>query len=153
MAPYLAPYADMEMPVVGDVVNQIEVDDASRSKNGVPDGKHILASPGLPTNGSVSPTHDYDIPMHDELAFTPRKLKVITVGAGFSGLMVAHKFQHRFPEMQNIIDHKIFESRNDLGGTWLVNTYPGVQCDVPSHIYVCPDFSVNDLHAVVFAGY
>jgi len=145
MAPYLAPCSDAEVPVVGDVVNQTEADDASCSKKGVPNGKHIMASPGPQTNGSVSSTQDYDILMHDQLAFTPRKLKVITVGAGFSGLMVAHKFQHRFPEMQNIIDHKIFESRNDLGGTWLVNTYPGVQCDVPSHIYVCSDFPVNYL--------
>ena len=79
---------------------------------------------------------DYAIQMSNQLAFTPRKLRVITVGAGFSGLMVAHKFQHAYPELQDVIEHKIFESRSDLGGTWLVNTYPGVQCDVPSHIYV-----------------
>ena len=61
---------------------------------------------------------------------------MVTIGAGFSGLMMAHKFQHRFPEMQEFIEHTIFEKHNNLGGTWLVNTYPGVQCDVPSHIYV-----------------
>ncbi len=76
--------------------------------------------------------------MHDQLAFTPRKIRVITVGAGFSGLIMAHKFQHQFPELQDFIEHKIFEARGDIGGTWLVNTYPGVQCDVPSHIYVSP---------------
>ncbi|KEF55111.1 uncharacterized protein A1O9_08764 [Exophiala aquamarina CBS 119918] len=76
--------------------------------------------------------------MNDELAFTARRLRVITVGAGFSGLLMAHKFQHRFPEMDKIVDHTIFEKRGDFGGTWLVNTYPGVQCDVPSHIYAFP---------------
>ena len=92
----------------------------------------------------------YQIPMSDDLAFTPRRLRVITVGAGFSGLMMAHKFQHRFPEMEGIVEHTIFEKRADLGGTWLVNTYPGVQCDVPSHIYVShsdsngPDGSLSD---------
>lgn len=59
---------------------------------------------------------------------------------------MAHKFQHRFPEMQNNIDHKIFESRSDLGGTWLVNRYPGVQCDVPSHIYVRHLHPLPDTH-------
>lgn len=69
-------------------------------------------------------------------AYTPRRLRVITIGAGFSGLTLAHKFQHQHPELQGIVDHTIYESRNELGGTWLVNTYPGVVCDVPSHIYV-----------------
>jgi hypothetical protein len=71
-----------------------------------------------------------------EYALKPRKLRIITIGAGFSGLLIAHKFQHRFPELQEFVHHTIFESRSDIGGTWLVNTYPGVQCDVPSHIYV-----------------
>lgn len=78
----------------------------------------------------------YAIPMNPDFAYKPRKLRVITIGAGFSGLIIAHKFQHRFPELQEIIDHKIFEARKDIGGTWLVNTYPGVQCDVPAHLYV-----------------
>lgn len=69
-------------------------------------------------------------------AYTPRKIRVITIGAGFSGLLMAHKFQHRFPEMRKIVEHKIFEMRSDVGGTWLANHYPGVQCDVPAHIYV-----------------
>lgn len=94
------------------------------------------------TNGVSAKTENdldkYAIPLNPEFAFTPRKLKVITIGAGFSGLLIAHKFQHRFPELQDLIEHKIFEARSDVGGTWLVNTYPGVQCDVPSHIYVSP---------------
>ncbi|KAK0777419.1 hypothetical protein LTR75_015961 [Friedmanniomyces endolithicus] len=76
--------------------------------------------------------------LKNQFAFTPRKLRVITIGAGFSGLLMAHKFQHRFPDMQIYVEHTIFEGRKELGGTWLVNTYPGVQCDVPSHIYAFP---------------
>lgn len=71
-----------------------------------------------------------------DYAYTARKIKVITIGAGFSGLLMAHKLQHRFPEMRDIVEHKIFEALHDVGGTWLLNTYPGVQCDVPAHIYV-----------------
>lgn len=72
----------------------------------------------------------HSIPLNPAFAYTPRKLKIVTIGAGFSGLLIAHKFQHRFPELQDIVEHKLFEARSDVGGTWLVNTYPGVQCDV-----------------------
>lgn len=74
--------------------------------------------------------------LNPSFAYAPRKLKVFTIGAGFSGLLMAHKFQHRFPEMDDIVDHTIFEAHSEVGGTWLVNNYPGVQCDVPAHIYV-----------------
>lgn len=109
--------------------------------------KHLLnGHVGLPTaltNGTTFkppyPTDrsKYSIPMDGKLAFTARKLRIITVGTGFSGLLMAHKFQHRFPEINKVVEYTIFEKREDFGGTWLVNTYPGVQCDVPSHIYVC----------------
>lgn len=100
----------------------------------------ILSHP-KPVNGNLGnqTKHDFRyhaIPLNTDFAYTPRKIRVVTIGAGFSGLLIAHKFQHRFPELQDIVEHKIFEARKDVGGTWLVNTYPGVQCDVPSHIYV-----------------
>jgi hypothetical protein len=77
-------------------------------------------------------------PLQSSAAHTPqRKLKIVTVGAGFSGLIFAHKLQHERPEFQQLVSHKIFELRDDIGGTWLVNRYPGVQCDVPAHVYVC----------------
>lgn len=76
-------------------------------------------------------------PLHRPSAYSPqRKLKIVTIGAGFSGLIFAHKLQHERPEFQQLTSHKIFESRSDIGGTWLVNRYPGVQCDVPAHVYV-----------------
>lgn len=107
----------------------------------IPNGNHGEAINGFATNGAshvngTSTDSSVNIPLNNQYAFTPRKLKVVTIGAGFSGLMMAHKFQHRFSEMQDFIEHTIFERHNNLGGTWLVNTYPGVQCDVPSHIYV-----------------
>lgn len=91
---------------------------------------------GLKTAASNGETRDA-FTLHDKYAYTPKKLKVFTIGAGFSGLLMAHKFQHRFPEMQEMVDHTIFEAHSEVGGTWLVNDYPGVQCDVPAHIYVC----------------
>lgn len=76
------------------------------------------------------------IPVASHAAYHKRKLRVATIGAGFSGLIFAHKIQHEQPELQEFIEHVIFEANDDIGGTWKVNTYPGVQCDVPAHIYV-----------------
>lgn len=97
-------------------------------------------SNGHQENGTAhaNGVNPFNIPLNPDYAFTPRKLRVVTIGAGFSGLMIAHKFQHRFPEMQEYVEHVIFERNHDIGGTWLANTYPGVQCDVPSHIYAFP---------------
>ena len=123
------PYSDGEIPAINGVIGKPS---QHQPKVNLPNGHHVATTPKHEVYGAP----DYAIPMHDQLAFTPRKLRLITVGAGYSGLMMAHKFQHRFPELRDIIEHKIFEARGDVGGTWLVNTYPGVQCDVPSHIYV-----------------
>ena len=97
--------------------------------NGNENGIHIDLNHGF--TDSESPPHPRSVPLNPQYGYTPRKLRVITIGAGFSGLLMAHKIQHRFPELQEYLTHKIFEMRNDVGGTWLVNTYPGVQCDVP----------------------
>lgn len=97
---------------------------------------HVNGTSKTYTNGTS--TADSFIPLNRQYAYTPRRLKVFTIGAGFSGLLMAHKFQHRFPDLKDTIDHTIFEMRSDLGGTWLVNHYPGVQCDVPAHIYAFP---------------
>ena len=64
-------------------------------------------------------------------------MRIVTIGAGFSGLILAHKIQHEHVnDMQYLVDHVIYEAKDVVGGTWVNNTYPGVQCDVPSVIYV-----------------
>lgn len=98
----------------------------------------FLRSQLEPTEMAATGERRYEIPLRKEPAFTPhRKLKIVTVGCGFSALIFTHKLQHQHPELQELVTHKILEQRDDIGGTWLVNTYPGVQCDVPAHIYVC----------------
>ncbi|KAK1142952.1 hypothetical protein N8T08_007193 [Aspergillus melleus] len=99
-------------------------------------GTEVLNGHSFTINASQE--DPFTIPMSTDYAYTPRKLRVVTIGAGFSGLLMAHKIQHRFPELQEYVEHTIFEARNDVGGTWLINTYPGVQCDVPAHIYAFP---------------
>jgi hypothetical protein len=129
---------DGEVPGIQNIVQQPLNGTTTLHKNGAP----IVRHPD--DEAAFSPAQD--VPLKDQLAFSPRKIRVITVGAGFSGLIVAHKLQHKYPELRGVIEHKIFEARHDIGGTWLVNTYPGVQCDVPSHIYVSPSSRPN--HAI-----
>lgn len=64
---------------------------------------------------------------------TPRRLKVIVVGAGCSGIDFAHIVESG--QLQNI-DLSIYEKNAGLGGTWFENRYPGCACDIPSHNYL-----------------
>jgi hypothetical protein len=125
--------SDGEIPAVypTKLKNPLQASVYNEVSNGAPE---VEASRAEATNGHNLKSQP--VSFNPQYALKPRKLRIITIGAGFSGLLIAHKFQHRFPELQEFVDHTIFESRSDIGGTWLVNTYPGVQCDVPSHIYV-----------------
>lgn len=87
---------------------------------------------------SIAELAEICMPLIDQPAYTPRKLRVVTIGAGFAGLIFAHKVQHEQPDLQEFIEHTIFEANDGIGGTWRVNKYPGVQCDVPSHLYSLP---------------
>jgi len=52
------------------------------------------------------------------------------LGAGFSGLGMAIRLKQ-----EGFEDFVILERGDDVGGTWWFNTYPGCQCDIPSHLY------------------
>ncbi len=55
--------------------------------------------------------------------------RVAVIGTGFAGLGAAIALKQRG------IDFVVLERGLDVGGTWRDNTYPGCQCDVPSHLY------------------
>jgi len=57
-------------------------------------------------------------------------LRVAIIGAGASGICAAIKLAEC--GIQNV---EIFEKARDVGGTWRDNTYPGLTCDIPSHLY------------------
>ncbi|KAF5722437.1 monooxygenase [Fusarium mundagurra] len=77
------------------------------------------------------------VPLLDEPAYKPRTIRIVCVGAGFSGLMLAYEAKYN-ESLQGFIDLTIYDKNHDVGGTWLVNRYPGVACDVPAHIYTFP---------------
>lgn len=59
----------------------------------------------------------------------PEDFEVLVIGAGLAGIATAVKLQeagYRFT---------IIERNADVGGTWFLNTYPGVGVDTPSHFY------------------
>jgi len=56
--------------------------------------------------------------------------RVAVVGTGFAGVGAAIALRKA-----GIDDFVLFERAGDVGGTWRDNTYPGCQCDVPSHLY------------------
>jgi cation diffusion facilitator CzcD-associated flavoprotein CzcO len=59
-----------------------------------------------------------------------RHVKVGILGAGFGGLGTAIRLKQEGTD-----DFVIWERHEDVGGTWWANSYPGCQCDVPSHLY------------------
>jgi monoamine oxidase len=57
--------------------------------------------------------------------FAPKKLRVVCIGAGFSGLIFAHKVKYE-REYDDVLEYTIYEKNSEVGGTWLENMYPGV---------------------------
>ena len=55
---------------------------------------------------------------------------VVIVGAGFGGIGTAIQLKKLGYENLRIVDRE-----DDLGGTWHVNRYPGLACDIPSTTY------------------
>ncbi|MGV0773165.1 flavin-containing monooxygenase [Mycobacterium syngnathidarum] len=53
----------------------------------------------------------------------------IVVGAGFSGLYALHRLR------EHGLRVCVLEKADDVGGTWLVNRYPGARCDIESIEY------------------
>jgi cation diffusion facilitator CzcD-associated flavoprotein CzcO len=57
-------------------------------------------------------------------------VRVAIIGTGFAGLGMAIRLLDAGER-----DIVLLERADDVGGTWRDNTYPGCQCDVPSHLY------------------
>ncbi|QRD93240.1 hypothetical protein F9C07_2098600 [Aspergillus flavus] len=80
---------------------------------------------------------------------TEKKLRVVCIGAGLSGLTIAYKLKHEKP--LDFLDLTIYEKNPEVGGTWFENIYPGVACDVPVHSYQFP-FAPNPAWSSYYAS-
>ena len=56
--------------------------------------------------------------------------EIVILGAGMSGICMAIELKRA-----GIHSFVVLERSGGVGGTWWDNTYPGAQCDVPSHLY------------------
>ena len=59
-----------------------------------------------------------------------RPLRFAIIGAGMAGILSAIKLKDA-----GLTDFTVYEKADRVGGTWRENTYPGLACDVPSHLY------------------
>jgi 4-hydroxyacetophenone monooxygenase len=80
----------------------------------------------LQLSGVDTKAPDWSAPKLREAA---KRMKVIVVGAGMSGLLTGVRLK------QAGIDFTILEKNADAGGTWFENVYPGCRVDNPNHMY------------------
>jgi cation diffusion facilitator CzcD-associated flavoprotein CzcO len=67
---------------------------------------------------------------HEIMIEERRPLRFAIVGAGMAGILSAIKLKEA-----GLDDFTVYEKADRVGGTWRENTYPGLSCDVPSHLY------------------
>nr|WP_308170529.1 NAD(P)/FAD-dependent oxidoreductase [[Mycobacterium] fortunisiensis] len=77
---------------------------------------------------------------------TSSKLSVGIIGAGPGGLALGI-----FLRKAGFDDFTIFDREDGVGGTWRINTYPGLACDVKSHLYSY-SFDLNPDWSRMWAG-
>jgi cation diffusion facilitator CzcD-associated flavoprotein CzcO len=58
------------------------------------------------------------------------KPRIAIIGAGMAGILSGIKLAEA-----GFDDFTIYEKADRVGGTWRENSYPGLSCDVPSHLY------------------
>ncbi|MFE3515208.1 flavin-containing monooxygenase [Streptomyces sp. NPDC059166] len=56
---------------------------------------------------------------------------VAVVGGGFGGILAGARMRQQGVERVRIVD-----KGGDFGGTWYWNRYPGIHCDIESHVYL-----------------
>ncbi|MFE5842847.1 flavin-containing monooxygenase [Streptomyces niveus] len=56
---------------------------------------------------------------------------VAVIGGGFGGILAGARLRQR-----GVGRVRIVEKGGDFGGTWYWNRYPGVHCDIESHVYL-----------------
>ncbi|OSD03668.1 FAD/NAD-P-binding domain-containing protein [Trametes coccinea BRFM310] len=91
----------------------------------MPDGSFpSTPAPAAPAAGGSFTLGDFCI---DEY----KPIKVIVVGAGYSGILAGIRFPQKVPN----VEVTIYEKSAGVGGTWFNNNYPGMACDVAAHCY------------------
>ncbi|PMD31733.1 FAD/NAD(P)-binding domain-containing protein [Hyaloscypha variabilis F] len=93
--------------------------------------KHLSSSPDPSSTRKAADLPPGNKYFPNQQPFDPfRPVKTIIVGTGICGVAAAVLLSKK------VKNHtvKVYE-KNSRGGTWAINQYPGVRCDVPSHAY------------------
>lgn len=91
----------------------------------IPDGYGEFLTDELALDGHSSKEPNWPEGVRD----AARRLHVLVVGAGMSGLLTALRLE------QAGVPFEVVEKNADVGGTWLENSYPGCRVDSSNHIY------------------
>ncbi|KAL4769731.1 hypothetical protein BDW60DRAFT_224760 [Aspergillus nidulans var. acristatus] len=94
--------------------------------------------------GSLGTPEQYVV--EDQYIHQQRRIRIIVIGAGISGIAFAYKVR----ELENV-EYQIYEKNEDVGGTWFESRYPGCSCDIPAHSYTYP-WAGNPEWSRVYAG-
>jgi len=106
-----------------------ETESNGAAQNGAPSTTTTLPHHWPPPPNYHAPAI-HELPDHTVENFRP--LRVICIGAGFSGIYMGI----RIPELLRNVALTIYEKNTGMGGTWWENRYPGVACDIPAHSYM-----------------
>lgn len=88
--------------------------------NGQTNGHVASASDAYAANASfVDPSLSHLPPLYGHCIDDLRPIKVICIGAGFSGILAGIRFPQRVPN----VDFTIYEKNPEVGGTWYENKY------------------------------
>ena len=79
--------------------------------NAVAGGERFDYSQPGSSGYSINPDSTYNDPKN-------RKLRVLTIGGGVTGILMAYQIQKHCEN----IEHVIYEKNEDIGGTWLENS-------------------------------
>ena len=82
----------------------------------------------------------------ERLAMRRDSISIGVIGAGLSGILMGIRLRKA-----GIENFTIYEKADEAGGTWRQNTYPGLHCDVPSHLY-CYSFEPNPDWSQLYAS-
>lgn len=93
--------------------------------------RHLTNVDSVTAAQQQSASTDPRYKINEEPLGTARKIRIVTIGAGASGLNVARTLRKKLTNYEHII----YEKNPKVGGTWYENRYPGCKCDIPSHNY------------------
>ncbi|KAJ5143319.1 uncharacterized protein N7515_002106 [Penicillium bovifimosum] len=100
--------------------------------------RHSRVSPVVPQpvpetldKAHLAPEINVKTVMEERSIDESRRLRVVIIGAGISGILACIRFKQRIPN----IDLCLYDKNAEIGGTWFENRYPGCACDIPAHTY------------------